>query len=323
MLGSKPPMTDADPSPAALSVVVPVYNGAATLPALLARLGGALAGSSFEVVLVDDASQDESWPTIERLAAQQPRVRGLRLSRNFGQHAALLCGVRAARGATIVTLDDDLQHPPEEIGRLLAKLAEGYDVVYGTPRVERHSGARRLAAWLVKAAARSAMGVALADEVSAFRAFRADLRRGFDAVAGPYVSLDVLLSWSARRYATVPIEHQPRARGRAGYGFRRLAAYAFDMLTGFSAAPLRLASLLGFACTLFGLGVLAWVVGRYFTAGDPVPGFPFLASIIAIFSGTQLFALGVLGEYVARLHFRAMGRPAYVVAETTAGEAAP
>jgi len=310
--------------PLAVSVVVPVYNGAAALPELVARLRAALAGRGpdAEILLVNDGSRDASWQAIAALAAEprRPRVRGIDLRRNYGQHNALLCGIRAAAGAVVVTLDDDLQHPPEEVPRLLDALSGEVDVVYGTPRGEQHGLLRDLASRATKQVLRGAMGPEIAGRVSAFRAFRAELREAFAQYGNPYVSIDVLLSWATNRFAAVEVRHQPRREGRSGYTLRTLVRHALNMITGFSIGPLRLASAIGVASTLFGLLVLAWVVGRYLVQGGSVPGFPFLASVIAIFSGAQLFTLGILGEYLARIHLRLMSRPVYSVRRFTPGE---
>jgi glycosyltransferase involved in cell wall biosynthesis len=248
-------------------------------------------------VLVNDGSADRTWAVIEELAAADPRVRGLDLMRNYGQHNALLAGIRAARGDVVVTIDDDLQNPPEEIPKLLAEFDRGRDVVYGTSR-ELHYGLwRGLGTRLTKLA------------------FRADLRDAFAHYAGPHVSIDVLLSWGARSYGWVEVEHDARGEGESSYTFGRLATHALNVLTGFSTRPLRFASLVGLAFTLFGVAVLVLVVVRYFVSGDTPVGFPFLASVIAIFSGAQLLTLGIIGEYLARMHMRLLDRPPYTVRE--------
>ncbi len=251
------------------------------------------------------------------ISKRDKRVRGIQLARNFGQHNALLCGIRAARGEVIVTLDDDLQHPPEEIPKLLNKLAEGYDVVYGTPMTEQHGFWRDIASQVMKLALQSAMGAKIARNVSAFRAFHTRLRDAFANYQSPFVSIDVLLTWATTSFAAIPVQHDPRWSGETNYTFRKLVAHALNMMTGFSTLPLQFASLIGFAFTLFGLVVLTYVIGRFLIHGSSVPGFPFLASVIAIFSGAQLFALGIIGEYLARMHFRAMEKPPYVIRTTS------
>ncbi len=157
------------------------------------------------------------------------------------------------------------------------------------------------------------MGAEIARQVSAFRAVRAEVANAFSHYEGPFVSIDVLLTWGTNRFAATPVRHEPRSQGTSGYTFRKLVTHALNMMTGFSTKPLQIASLIGFAFTLFGFGVLCYVLGRYFLQGTPVPGFPFLASIVALFSGAQLFALGIMGEYLARMHFRSMQKPPYVV----------
>lgn len=302
-----------------LSVVIPVYNSADGLQALVARLESVLPGIArrFETILVNDGSQDGSWETIRRLSASHDWLRGVNLMRNYGQQSALLAGLRMARFDAIATIDDDLQNPPEEIPKLVAKLAEGFDVVYGTPVCERHGWARDLASRITKIGLQSAMGVHAARNVSAFRVFRREVTNAFRHYDGPFVSIDVLLTWGTRRFGAVTVEHDVRRIGVSNYTLSKLIRHAIDLITGFTTLPLRIATLIGFVFTLFGTGVLAFVVWRYFAQGDSVPGFPFLASIVAMFSGAQLCALGVIGEYLARMHMRSMGLPSFAIRERT------
>jgi glycosyltransferase involved in cell wall biosynthesis len=298
-----------------LSIVVPVYNSAEILPALTDRLTAVLdsTGGAYEILLVNDGSGDASWDCITRLCAGNPHLHALDLMRNYGQHNATLAGIRAARHEVIVTIDDDLQNPPEEIPKLLAKLSEGYDVVYGNPLQGNRGLLRDVATWLTKLALRAAIGSDIAIKVSGFRAFRTDLRAAFADFQGPNPIIDVLLSWGTSRYAAVRVAHDPRVSGRSGYTVGKLATHALNVLTGFSTRPLRAATLVGLATMIFGLGVLVYVVGYYIVNGGDVPGFPFLASVIAIFSGAQLLSLGMIGEYLARMHARILDRPPYAV----------
>ena len=307
--------------PSGLSVVVPVYRSEAILPELIERLEIALSrmASAFELVLVNDSSPDCSWDVICQQAESRAWIHPINLMRNYGQHNAILCGIRATQYDVIVTMDDDLQHPPEEIPKLLAVLAEGFDVVYGTPENEEHGMLRDLASVVTKAALQNVMGAAIARQVSAFRAFRAEVAGAFSHYEGSFVSIDVLLTWGTNRFAATPVLHQPRKQGASGYSFRKLITHAMNMMTGFTTLPLQIASLVGFVFTFFGFCVLAYVVTRYFIHGDPVPGFPFLASIVALFSGAQLFALGIIGEYLARMHFRSLQKPPYVVRSDVGG----
>ena len=305
-----------------VSVVVPVYDSEAVLGELIVRLEPVLreCTSVFEVVLVNDGSHDKSWQVICDLAEKYPFVRGLDLMRNYGQHNALLAGVRAAQYEIIITMDDDLQHPPEEIPRLLDKLAEGYDVVYGTPEKKRHEVWRNMASEMIRLVLRGAMGAETARKAGPFRTFRARVCDAFADYQSTFVAIDVLLTWGTTRFASIPVRHDYRHNRASRYNFFKLIAYALDMMTGFSTLPLQLASLMGFAFTFFGLAVLVYVVGSYLIRGGIMPGFAFLASVIAIFSGAQLFALGIIGEYLARVHFRMMARPPYVIWRTTASD---
>jgi undecaprenyl-phosphate 4-deoxy-4-formamido-L-arabinose transferase len=302
-----------------LSVVVPVYNSEASLRPLVARLSPVLSAITpeHELILVNDGSRDGSWNVVQELARERPWIRGIDMLRNYGQHNAILCGIRAARHAVIVTMDDDLQHPPEEIEKLLAALQRGSDVVYGTPHKERHGMLRDLASQMTKMALQKSMGAETARKVSAFRAIRTPLRGAFADYRGSFVSIDVLLTWATTRFTSVEVRHDPRATGTSNYTYKKLLTHALNMVTGFSVLPLQIASIIGFLFMLFGLGVLGYVLYVKLVHGSPVEGYTSLASMIAIFSGAQLFALGIMGEYLARMHFRMMDRPTYAVRGST------
>jgi glycosyltransferase involved in cell wall biosynthesis len=308
-----------------LSVVIPVYNSVAILDTLISRLTDTLETLDlpYEIILIDDGSRDGSWEKIAMLSERYERLRGINMMRNYGQHNALLAGIRLAGNEIIVTIDDDLQHPPEEIPRLVTKIAEGFDVVYGTPQREQHGLWRDLASLVTKLVLQSAMGADIARNVGSFRAFRTQLREAFAAYHNPYVSIDVLLTWGTTRFAAIPVRHDARQVGKSNYTVRKLMTHALNMATGFSTAPLQLASFIGFAFTFFGVGVLAFTLAGYIIHGGSVPGFPFLASIIVIFSGAQLLALGIMGEYLARMHMRTMDRPSYVISKRTGMERVP
>ncbi|MBL9180385.1 MAG: glycosyltransferase family 2 protein [Verrucomicrobiaceae bacterium] len=305
------------PLQSGISVVVPVYNSAPMLTELVRRLEATLKsmGQAFELIFVNDGSRDQSWEVILKLASEHSWVRGLSMMRNYGQHNALLAGIRAARFEVTITMDDDLQHPPEELPRLLAKFAEGFDVVYAPPEQEQHGLLRDMASIITKLALQSAMGSETARMASAWRVFRTQIRDAFAAFHSPFVSIDVLLTWGTTKFAALRLRHDPRMVGKSNYTLPKLIRHAVNMMTGFSVLPLQLASVTGFVFTGFGLLVLVYVLGRYLIEGTTVTGFPFLASIVAIFSGAQLFALGIIGEYLARMHFRSMDKPAYTIRE--------
>lgn len=309
--------SDSDISRMRVSIVIPVFNAEENLPELYRQLMPTMETlvERFEVIMVEDSSADRSWDAVRRLAVQDERILGIRLSRNYGQHNALLCGIRVAQYEVVVTMDDDLQHPVSEIALLLEAVAQGHDVVYGTSDDNKHDLWRNLASRMTKLALQGAMGARSAAQVSAFRAFPTRLRTAFENYRSPSVSIDVLLTWATTRFTAVKVKHAPRLVGKSNYTVRKLITHAFNLMTGFSTMPLQLASAVGFVFTLFGFGVLAWVLGRYLIYGSSVPGFAFLASIIAIFAGAQMFTLGIIGEYLARMYGRTMERPAYVVLE--------
>jgi len=298
-----------------LSVVIPVYNSEEILPVLVERLAAILSklAEAYEVILVNDGSRDRSWERIQEMAARYSFVRGFDLMRNFGQHNALLAGIRAARFDLVVTMDDDLQHPPEEISKLLAALTPDKDVIYGVPEVLPHSPGRNLASRLTKLVLQKAMGAEIASRVDAFRVFRTQVREAFANFVGAYISMDVLLTWGTTRFGMVEVDHHPRRIGTSNYNFRKLTTHALNMMTGFSTLPLQLASLLGFGTTAFGMVVMIYVFTRVFLENAAPAGFPLLVGIISIFSGSQLVALGIIGEYLARVHTRSLDRPPYVV----------
>lgn len=290
------------------------------MPHLLADLDDALAGlretglvSEAEVLLVVDGSPDDTERVARAEAEHRPYVTVMTLRRNFGQHNALVAGIRSARYEFVVTMDDDRQHPPAEIAKLVTAIRDsGADLVYAVPEKEEHGLLRSASSRWVKRGLALA-GVANAEIVGAFRIFRTDLREGFAASNDPQVNLDVLLSWTTNRVAKVSALMNLRESGASGYSFRKLVTHTLNMITGYGTVPLRLTTWLGFLCGLSGLSLLVWVILQYFLGQTEVPGFTTLAAVISLFSGVQLIALGMIGEYVGRQHFRSMRRPMYVV----------
>jgi glycosyltransferase involved in cell wall biosynthesis len=300
-----------------VSVVIPVYNSSPVLTDLITRLKPVLElyFEAYELILVNDGSRDSSWDVICSLVGNNDWIYGVNLMRNYGQHNALLCGIRKARYEVIVTMDDDLEHPPEEIPKLTERLDQGFDVVYGPPLQQQHGLWRDMASFVTKSALEATIGARTARMVSAFRAIRTQVRDAFADYRGSFVSLDVLLTWGTTRFASVPVRHDPRKEGASNYTLWKLITHAFNMITGFSPLPLQLASIFGFIFTLFGVMIMFFVIGNYVIHGGSVPGFSFLACIIAIFSGVQLLMLGIFGEYLGRIHFRTMDRPSSIIRE--------
>jgi len=302
--------------PMDISVVVPCYKSGLTLPELVARLQVELplVADQYEIILVVDGSPDDTYSVARQLENGDPEhLRTLLLRRNYGQHNALLAGLSRVRYDITVTMDDDLQHRPEELTRLVAPLADPLvDMVYGVATEEEHGFFRSLASRVVKGALALA-GVPNARSVSAFRAFRTNLREGFEHVADPFISLDVVLSWTTTAVRRVDIQMDQRTVGSSSYTLRALVRHAFNMVTGYGTVPLKLVTWLGLACSIFGFGLLVFVLVSFVRGEIQVAGFTTLASMIALFSGAMMLSIGVLGEYLGRLHFRSMQRPTFLV----------
>lgn len=307
--------------PPSVSVVVPCYRSASTLPSLVAQLLPVLhrTCADYEVLLVVDGSPDDTWSVAAALADEHAAVSALRMSRNYGQHNAILAGLRQARFELVVTMDDDLQHRPEQVPVLLSALTPELDLVYGTPREEEHGFGRSIASRSVKWAIATALRVPAATRISAFRVFRTRLRDGLSGMNGPHVSMDVALFWGTTRVASVEVDMDPRTEGRSNYSFRMLVRHSLTMVLGYSTTPLRLVTYLGLFCGALGTALLAYVLWQYAFGATTVQGFTTIVSVIAVFSGAQMIALGVLGEYLARVHMSSMGRPSYVISERRGG----
>ena len=300
-----------------VTVVVPVFGGLETLPELVRQVIAVMraAERSVEIVLVDDSGSDESWSAVRSVTDAHPGVRSIRLARNFGQHNALLCGIRAATMPIVVTVDDDLQHPPAEIPRLLDRLVgDELDLVYGRPRHAANGGIRHAASYLVRWAISHQPDAGVARSVSGFRALRTELRDHFAAASGPAVNLDVLLSWGAARYGEVDVDSAPRTSGRSSYSVRRLMRHAIGMITDFSTWPLQLIGLSGVAGVLVSTVALV-VLGVLALAGTTVTSAWVVVATMVWCSSMLLFALGVVAEYVGAVHMRLLRPEPYLVAE--------
>ncbi|PWT99208.1 MAG: glycosyltransferase [Candidatus Melainabacteria bacterium] len=298
-----------------VSCVVPVFNSQTTLAILVAQLNRELSSLArrWEIILVNDGSSDMSWEIICQLAQQYPELRGINLMRNYGQHNALLCGIRACSYEITVTLDDDLQNPADEMEKLILKLEEGFDVVYGTEEKRQRGWLRNTASYSVRFLWQKLTGADDSKYISSYRAFRTHIRGAFEDFVNPSVAVDILLTWGAEKFSHVNVRHLPRDVGASHYSIGRLLDLASTMTTGLTTAPLRLASLNGIVIIGFGVAALAYVLISYIVRGGSIPGFPFLACLIIIFAGAQLIALGIIGEYVARIYLRMLDRPPYKV----------
>lgn len=301
-----------------ISLVCPVYCSAQTLRILVDQICACLNGAyKFEILLIDDRSPDSSWLEIVQISRENSAVRGIRLGRNVGQHGALLAGIRSARFDKIVTIDDDLQNPPSEVIKLVQTLDSNGGVVYGVSADVKQKMWRRASSIGAKQLFKKFLGFDSAVNISSFRAFETNLRDAFSGEIGPSVSIDSLLTWSTSTFCSIDVQHHPRLQGKSHYSFRKLVRFMIDTATGYSVVPLRLATTLGSIVTIFGFVMFLWVTIRPLLTGVTVPGFPLLAASLAIFSGTQLLVLGILGEYIGKMHFRVMNKPSYVIVDSS------
>lgn len=307
-----------------LSVVVPCYRSAASLPILIERLEGVVTALSSkgtitqnEIIFVVDGSPDNTAEVAHVLQARFSNLTVIELTRNFGQHNALLAGISHASGDVIVTLDDDLQHSPEDIPQLINKLStHEVDLVYGISRVEEHGFFRSVASRTAKQMFK-ALGVSQGSDISAFRAFSGDLLPLFAAVQSPVVSIDVVLSWGTKRITSCPVDMSPREIGSSGYSFRALVRYMMNVILGFSTLPLKLATWLGSLAALGAVVFGIYTLIIYFSTGISAEGFTTLAILIAFFGGVQLFSLGIIGEYLGRIFMKQIGQPPYNIRNIT------
>lgn len=301
-----------------LSVVVPVFRSESTLRELADRLEPVLRSLSpnFELIFVNDASPDHSWKVICELASARSWVRGIDLMTNSGQHSALVCGIRAATFGTVVTMDDDLQHPPESIPLLIARLREGLDLVYGSPIRRRHSLLRNAFSRALRSAVACIGVVPQALDITSFRAMRTSLRAAFAHCVSANL-LDAMLFWNTPRYATVPVPHDCRKTGRSTYSPSKLYHLAATLITAFTTAPLRIVCAIGFTMLVVAAVAAAYAGIRTWRQGD-IDVTSFVVALVLFLSGINLAALGVVGEYIARIFDRSMQRPAYQI-KTMAG----
>jgi undecaprenyl-phosphate 4-deoxy-4-formamido-L-arabinose transferase len=301
-----------------ISLVCPVYCSAQTLRILVDEICTCLNGThKFEILLIDDRSTDSSWLEILQISKENSTVRGIRLGRNVGQHGALLAGIRSARFDKIVTIDDDLQNPPSEVIKLVQALDSNGGVVYGVSTDVKQKLWRKASSIGAKQLFKKFLGFDSAVKISSFRAFETNLRNAFSGEIGPSVSIDSLLTWSTSTFCSIDVQHHPRLQGKSHYSFRKLVRFMIDTATGYSVVPLRLATTVGSIVTILGFIMFLWVTLRPLLTGVSVPGFPLLAASLAIFSGTQLLVLGILGEYIGKMHFRVMNKPSYVIVDSS------
>lgn len=298
-----------------LSIVVPVYRSRGTLRELERRIREVVEGMQlrYQIIFVEDAGPDDSWSVVEQLCAEHPdTICAIQLMRNAGQHNALMCGFRYAQGEIIITMDDDLQNPPEELPKLYSALKDSdKDLVYGRYLTKSHHSARNLGSTVVNMFYRRVFGSSIT--VVSFRAIRRPLVQAILTYDLNYTFVDGLLAWNTSRIGDVEVRHDPRRDGASGYTLWRLVVLALNLFTNFSIVPLQIVSLLGLLAAAGGLGTGAFYLVQYFANSISVPGYASTIIVILVMGGIQLLALGMMGEYLGRLHLNMNRKPQYTV----------
>jgi len=304
-----------------ITIVIPVYQSDATIESLVESVieNLQLLFKNIDIVLVNDGSKDGSHKKAMNLVKKYPGIlKYVRLSRNFGEHNAVMCGLRFASGDFVAIIDDDFQNPPEEIINLAAKIIEGYDVVYGYYATKKHNWFRNLGSAFNNWTASKLLNKPTDLYLSSFKLMNAYIVKKVTEYKGPYPYLDGLILQSTNAIASVRVKHSKRLQGRSNYTFRRLIQLWASMTTGFSVKPLRIASIFGFIMSAFGLllaayFIIAWKAGGIILSHPIPPGWASLIVTITVFSGLQLMILGIIGEYLGRLFMTAAGKPQFVV----------
>lgn len=301
----------------AVSVVVPVYRSQATLHELHQRLSQALSetGLGYEIILVDDASPDDSWSIMKELRQTDERVKIIQHMRNFGQHQALLCGMAHSCGEIIITMDDDLQHPPEEIPKLLNALQEDdeIDAVLGAYNVKRHNVFRNLATGLLVSITNWVFQNDRSLPITSFRAIRWAVVEQMLLDQSIYPRINFMLLGITNRIQGVPVRHEPRKHGNSTYSLRRLTSDAMTNILSNSSLPLQLISYIGFASSILSFLLAIYYLYRYFSGGILVAGWTTLVLLTLFTSGMMLFSFGVVGEYLIRILKEVRKPPRYII----------
>ena len=299
-----------------VSVVIPVYNEEAALPGLFTRLTPALdaLGTPYEVIFVNDGSRDRSAALLREQFERRPETtRVILFNGNFGQHLAIMAGFEASRGERIVTLDADLQNPPEEIGKLLAKMDEGYDYVGGVRRERQDSAFRRHASRLMNSVRERITRIRMTDQGCMLRAYSRDIVIAINSCREINTFIPALAYTFAQRPAEIEVAHEERSAGDSKYSLYKLVRLNFDLITGFSAMPLELFSLTGIVIALLSLAFVAFLAVRRLIVGPEAEGVFTLFGIAFFLIGITLFGIGLLGEYIGRIYEQVRQRPRYVV----------
>ncbi|MGD9808144.1 MAG: glycosyltransferase family 2 protein [Deferribacterales bacterium] len=302
-----------------ISVVVPVYKCKKALPELCSRLAGTLSEISedYEIILIDDMCPDNSWDEIKAQVDSNKKIRGIRLSRNFGQHSAITAGLNYSRGEYTVVMDCDLQDQPEEILKLYKKITDGFDIVFARRSSRKDNFTKRLSSYLFYKIYGFLADNKVDHKVANFSIINRKVLDVFNMLKEKQRSYYLLINWLGFRTASVDVEHAPRTYGKSSYSFAALIGFAIESVVSQSNKPLVISVKIGFISSLFSLLYTVWLVFRYFTYGIPVQGWASVMVSIYFIGGLIIANMGILGLYIGKMFDEIKGRPIYIVSETT------
>ncbi|MFL0581116.1 glycosyltransferase family 2 protein [Solibacillus silvestris] len=299
-----------------ISVVIPVYKSGKHLDELHSRLKETLdlMEISYELIFVEDRGGDNSWDVLQKISSKDSNTVIIQHTRNFGQHAAILCGIHNSSGRWVITMDDDLEHRPEDIPKIYEEINKGYDLVYGVFEDRTHSAWRNITSNL----ARNTFSFAIPNfnyDNTSFRIMSNHIAQGLLRFDSPFPVIDGYLSWITNNYSTVKLEHGVRGSGQSNYTLGKLIKFTLNILIEFSALPLKVSTWLGLSTSLLGFIWMIFVIVGRVTGGISQLGYSSLMAAILFFGGIQLLVLGIMGEYISKINFKTSKKPLYVISE--------
>jgi glycosyltransferase involved in cell wall biosynthesis len=300
-----------------LSIVIPFYNSS-EIEKLVTNIIQEVEGIyEYEIIIIDDGSKDSDWKVLKKIFDKNDFVKCFQLTQNYGQHNALIAGIKFAKKDFIATLDDDLQNPPHEIHNILNHLmSSDLDLVYGKPIKPKQTIYRNFLSHLLKSILKRIFRIKNIEGISSYRVFRRKILIETLLNSSGSILLDPLLFWCTGKIGYIFVDHRERKSGNSNYNLKKLIKMAQSMVMTYSVAPLKIATWTGLTVSGLGFVVFCFNVSRYLFFGINVPGYLTVASMIIIFSGTQLIFLGIIGEYLAGIHLKEMRKPAYVVRQS-------
>ena len=298
-----------------ISIVVPVYNEESLVEELVSRLKSVCDGlnRSYEIVIVDDGSDDGSFEKLKRIKETDEALRLIRLTRNFGQQSAVLAAFRMSQGDIVVQLDSDLQNPPEEIPKLLTALTDDIDLVTTVHKKRQDGLLRVIGSKFLRGFGQMLFGESVKLNLSSFRAMRRSVIDKIETCRDRSRYMAVLMSWMGLPSVEIEVEHHARKKGETKYSFLTLFKLSWDLVTGYSSFPLRLVTYMGLFGAFMGFLMMAFLLYQRIANGILIEGFVVLSAVFAFFAGVQLLSIGFLGEYLGRVHSQIQGRPDYIV----------